>query len=670
MHPSCAAEIELGFQPMARIVFTLDKHYFPYFFCVLEQISRFGRRSEGVTVVLPYETPAYLLSRLEGAAIRYDISIRTVVLQKHDDELLLEFKPLSFGGPSSFATYIRLMLPELLLDLDDILYLDVDILVRAPLDELLQYKLNNPLAAVYELVGTGEHLFGSSQIPYFNAGVMRMSLDLMRKFGSLRRSLDVLRTVDKIRWYDQDVLNIVYRDRIDSLPLSYNVSDMLIRGEHKLPLFQDPAIVHFNGPMKPWQPKLTSRFARDWRKINKRALSVDPILDSIDISEVSSRNHGVDNHSLVSCIKRIKHSSVLGLARSLLPQKVKRVARRGLLAVSEEAISKIECLQKHTRSSSCFNSSAAIQISSSRSENLLPVSQRSISSQVPSFEVDLMISVARSGTNALGAAIQQVVPDLNWLNEFFLGLGWAGVSNEEIEERFPWFAKNSPELIAELEPRLRGEAFTAFSVAASKHVVELTDIALKRMKGRTLIKVFPDQLSLSAMQDLLRLFRPRILFVRREMIYSYVSRLRAISRDTREGKFATSWVNADLTNEEFNINERDAACYVARCDQWFDEMASMTSEFGLQSTWVTYDGLFDTGKDVSTLQAFYPRGVFRKVSGSDCLTSRLNVQDRRSDASVTALLKAVNGLSASTQAHLLRLPGKLAISAMDGNSKK
>jgi len=643
---------------MTQIVFTLDKHYFPYFFCALQQIARFGRQAECIVVVVPPETDEHSLELLRSAANHYNLSIRSVLLQPHEIARLTCFKPLSFGGEGSFATYIRLMLPELLLDLDEILYLDVDILIRAPLDELLQWKLENPLAAVNELVGTGQHIFGSSHIPYFNAGVLRMSLERMRQLRTWDSSIGILQSVDAIRWYDQDVLNILFTGKFDSLPLSYNVSDMLIRGEFGIPLFQDPAIVHFNGPMKPWQAKLTSKFAREWRHVNTTTGFFEHAIQNRENSVDIAKRMNDERELPLGRTYRNVRTSFSDAARSLLPTNVKRMVKRGIRAFSERSITKLEQLQSFIESPSPSDISVNTVVQRPQLERILSATPQHTSPQFPSQGLDLMISVARSGTNALGQVIQGEVPELNWLNEYYLGGGWSNFSSADLSEKFPWFTEHSPERIEKISPQRRMHAFKDFCVSVSEHAVDLTRIALEGGRGRTLIKIFPEQLLPSALQEVLHTFRPRVLFVRRELIFSYVSRLRANNLDAINDTYASSWMNKDVTDVKFNIDERDTAHYVAQCDHWFDTVAALASELGLQRAFVTYRGLFESGGEVPLIRDFYPNGTFCDRSESDRLVSNLMVQDRRSDGSVLDILKAISGLSASAQANLLRLPGK------------
>jgi hypothetical protein len=192
----------------------------------------------------------------------------------------------------------------------------------------------------------------------------------------------------------------------------------------------------------------------------------------------------------------------------------------------------------------------------------------------------------------------------------------------------------------------------------SGQVCELTSAVLENRSGRTLIKIFPDQLHPSALEKLVRVFRPRLLVLRRELIFTYVSQLRASALDKRERQFGKAWLGTDLTDAPYTIDDRAALQYALRCDAWFDQLDRLAAELDLPNVWLTYTGLFTTGADIPLLESFYPGPALPTVTGASGLRSGLKVQDRRSDESVLEMIRAVSSLSAATQGHLLRLPGR------------
>lgn len=193
---------------------------------------------------------------------------------------------LSINAHSYFtrSTFYRLMLPELLIEYDRVLFIDTDMIVLTDLSELYNIDLkDNSIAAVYDLVmrtftAKGvpsiaqaggkpasiylyEHLgMGKSYDEYFQAGTILFDLTKMRQKGyasSLKQDLS-----NNAFWFlDQDVLNkhllkdVMFIDnKWNSLYLEDDSLNYL--KEDELKIYEDsiksPYIIHFAGQHKPW----------------------------------------------------------------------------------------------------------------------------------------------------------------------------------------------------------------------------------------------------------------------------------------------------------------------------------------------------------------------------------------------------------------------------------
>lgn len=634
---------------MTSIVLTADENYLRYLPTLFAQISIFGRRADGVTLAVPAGMAAHHLPPLEAAAAIHGISLNLVPVSERDDGQIARFTPIREGNHSSHFTYARLLLPEMLPEIDDVLYLDVDTMIRAPIDDLLQWELCHPIGAVQELAGTAAHLFGTPRAPYFNAGVLRMSLERMRRERLWERSLRILETRPEVKWFDQDVLNLAFTNRFDSLPLTYNVSDMVVRKYPALTVLDDPVIVHFNGPVKPWHPSATSPYAREWRQRYREANTAAGLGEAA----LGERDPATDSTGRLAAYRRDRRagrSQANSVVRAVLPAAAKQVAKGAATAVVDQALSRLEEISAGLRSPRLPATRHYLPKAPGRSKATLD-------EDTADCGLDLLISVARSGTNALGEAIRRSRPDVRWMNELYLGAEWSDSVDREILDRFPWFSNGGPEAINDLPATGRQGAFDSFAATVSGQVVELTRAILENRPGRTLIKLFPDQLHPSAVEELLRVFRPRLLVLRRELIFTYVSRLRAMQLDRRDKRFGKAWLGTDLTEAPYAIDDRAALQYVLRCDSWFDRLDQLAREFDLSNVWLTYTGLFVTGEDIATLESFYPGPAMPTGAKSAGLQSGLTIQDRRTDSSVLEMIEAVGNLSGTTRANLLRLPG-------------
>ncbi|HEM3164487.1 TPA: SP_1767 family glycosyltransferase [Streptococcus suis] len=155
-------------------------------------------------------------------------------------------------------SFSRFLLPELLIDLERILYLDVDILVHGNLMELFQTDLEGyALGAIVEadifkyyqwyLDSLG---FGPNDA-YFSSGVLLMDLDKMRQNGTTNQLITM--AIDKARDYkfpDQDILNLYYKGNFKQLSPAYNYTD--VRKQNKELATDEIVIEHFNGDIKAW----------------------------------------------------------------------------------------------------------------------------------------------------------------------------------------------------------------------------------------------------------------------------------------------------------------------------------------------------------------------------------------------------------------------------------
>lgn len=127
----------------------------------------------------------------------------------------------------SEAALYRLMLPELLPDLDRILYLDSDIIIRRDIARVFSETdvTDMLLAAVAEPPIEDQEpkrkAMGLDPRQYFNSGFLILNLDLMRREASSTAMLDLLKD-DSLEFPDQDALNQVCKGRVRFIHPSNN----------------------------------------------------------------------------------------------------------------------------------------------------------------------------------------------------------------------------------------------------------------------------------------------------------------------------------------------------------------------------------------------------------------------------------------------------------------
>lgn len=178
---------------------------------------------------------------------------------------------------TSYAAYARIFIPDVLEDVDRVLYLDCDTLVDGSLDELFATDLQGkPFALGYDCVlhHYKRYIHLPSELPYYNSGVMLIDLNEWRSCRCTERILAELeRPSGPNPLGDQDVIVRIFPQEtrpIDPkwnflsqfLMLSYNGvrrivgenEDLLFSREAYGEALQHPMIYHFSGQTlgRPW----------------------------------------------------------------------------------------------------------------------------------------------------------------------------------------------------------------------------------------------------------------------------------------------------------------------------------------------------------------------------------------------------------------------------------
>ena len=176
--------------------------------------------------------------------------------------LFSEFPTL---GHLVIATYYRILTPEILTKFNKVLYLDVDLIIDGDILKLWNTNIEDyTVAAVREeSVEANENRLGiPKNQKYFNAGVLLMNLKKIREEKFFERIMKYLKqNQETILYSDQDVLNAVFYNSWLELEEKWNYHNyFVIKRNSKLELINldKPIIIHYTGPIKPWEPEATS----------------------------------------------------------------------------------------------------------------------------------------------------------------------------------------------------------------------------------------------------------------------------------------------------------------------------------------------------------------------------------------------------------------------------
>lgn len=156
----------------------------------------------------------------------------------------------------SNTTYFRLFIPELYPQYDKALYLDSDTTIVADVADLYNEEIEDNLIAgvpdgavqmveifqdyVEKVVGVVDYN------NYFNAGIIVMNLEELRKYRFQEKFLYLLEKVKFEVAQDQDYLNRLCKGRVKLLESSWNKMPVMGKDDKKI------KIIHYNLGAKPW----------------------------------------------------------------------------------------------------------------------------------------------------------------------------------------------------------------------------------------------------------------------------------------------------------------------------------------------------------------------------------------------------------------------------------
>lgn len=185
-----------------------------------------------------------------------------------NDELFKRCKSPNYIN--SISTFFRYLIPVLKPELDKILYLDCDIVVKKSLKELYNTNIDNYYLAGVEdihILCTESKLKPMFAIdePYLNAGVLLFNCKMMRDNNFTDKCVELTNDLNTRCYYgaDQDVINIITQGYKKVIDIKYNVISAIFSPTMICTYSQssidnalsNPVIIHFTDRKKPWNIK-------------------------------------------------------------------------------------------------------------------------------------------------------------------------------------------------------------------------------------------------------------------------------------------------------------------------------------------------------------------------------------------------------------------------------
>lgn len=197
------------------------------------------------------------------------IQIRCLNINSYIDKEVPLYENFHF----SKEMYYRILIPTILTQYNKAIYLDCDMVVIGDISELFSIELGNNYVAGandiqhYESKNYVKNVLNIDTNSYINSGVLVINCDAFRQYDLKGKCFDILKNSQiKFRYPDQDILNLVCKDKILFLEQKwnyiwhynfshYNRSELSLSDKDKTDYqaySQDMKIIHYTSNIKPW----------------------------------------------------------------------------------------------------------------------------------------------------------------------------------------------------------------------------------------------------------------------------------------------------------------------------------------------------------------------------------------------------------------------------------
>ena len=243
------------YKEVIPIFFAVDDGYIPFLAVTLQSIVEKSKEEYYYVVKILYTNISEENKEKINKYKRENIEIEFVNLNYYIEKVKDKLYTRDYF---SMTTYFRLFISNLYPQYNKAIYLDSDIVLLTDVVELYKEDIgDNLVGAVRDDIIQQNEVFQeyvekvvgvSSYKNYFNAGMLIMNLDELRKNKFQEKFLYLLENVKYSVVQDQDYLNRICKGRVKLLDASWNVMPNATKDVNE----DNIKLIHYNYQYKPW----------------------------------------------------------------------------------------------------------------------------------------------------------------------------------------------------------------------------------------------------------------------------------------------------------------------------------------------------------------------------------------------------------------------------------
>lgn len=316
------------------IVLITDNNYvIPTYITIFSAAINYKGNDELIAHICGVDLNADSISTFNELRDECNIVIHNISLDSFEDKL----KKIKQHTHVTPAALIKFELPNMLVDLSKVLYMDGDIVVKKDISELNDIDISNyELAAVHDFWKTIDDFNSKGKIDYdcfyFNSGLMLMNLNMLRTNGITKQlwseKLLQSKLKNKSTLMDQNVFNSICGNKTLKLSIKYNFNvafsdytdikliNEIYNTKYKTidELVEDGVVMHYVGKHdKPWVYS-NSKCRNIWMKYF--------VESGLDGALISNKKYKKDlNYYILRTRRHIKQKGLINTGLYLIRKK-------------------------------------------------------------------------------------------------------------------------------------------------------------------------------------------------------------------------------------------------------------------------------------------------------------------------------------------------------------